>query len=171
MIGSLLCAFLSLVDFCNVPHECKQQQYLSLTEVAAVVVEEAAVRCMAWDVGSNPSEKAVSDMVLVLCPWAMTREPERKEGIESKSSRKAKIDYLLIDRTQTANYFYFIKERFCKIQHLTTKLSSSLEKPKTNGLSINWHQYVLRNHVGRVQYLHINNFYFEAVANFNIISN
>lgn len=63
-------------DFCNIPYESQQQHYLSLTEVAAAVVEEAALRCMAWEVGSNPSEKAASDIALVLCPWAKNTDPE-----------------------------------------------------------------------------------------------
>lgn len=57
-------------------YEFQRQCYLSLTEVEAAVVDEAAVRCMAWEAGSNPSEKAASDMALVLCPWAMSTEPE-----------------------------------------------------------------------------------------------
>lgn len=69
-------ASLCETDLYNSSYESQQQPHLSLTEVAAVVVEEAAVRCMAWEVGSNPSEKAVSDMTLVLCPWAINREPE-----------------------------------------------------------------------------------------------
>lgn len=69
-------ASLCETDFYNSSYESQQQSHLSLTEVAAVVVEEAAVRCMAWEVGSNPSEKAASDMTLVLCPWAINREPE-----------------------------------------------------------------------------------------------
>lgn len=56
------------IEFCNIPYESQQQRYLSLTEVAAVVVAEAAVRCMAWEDGSNPSEKAASDMTSVLWP-------------------------------------------------------------------------------------------------------
>lgn len=54
--------------FCNTPYDSQQQHYLSRTEVAAVFVEEAAVRWMAWEVGSNPSEKAASDMAVVLWP-------------------------------------------------------------------------------------------------------
>lgn len=62
--------------------ESQRQRYLSLTEVAAAAVDEAAARCMAWEASSNPSENAASDMALVLCPWAMNTEPEWKEERE-----------------------------------------------------------------------------------------
>lgn len=65
-----------------IPYESQRQGYLSLTDVAAAVVDEAAVRCMAWEEGSEPSEKAASDMALVLSPWAMNTEPEWKEESE-----------------------------------------------------------------------------------------
>lgn len=62
-----------------IPYESQRQGYLSLTDVVAAVVGEAAVRYMAWEEGSDPSEKAARDMTLVLSPWAMNTEPVWKE--------------------------------------------------------------------------------------------